>query len=119
MGGRPADAIIREMIDREANVEVLFISGCPHVTAALCSAERVIRESRRPADIVLRRIGDPDEARRERFLGSPSIRVGGRDIEPGAECRSDYGLGCRLYRSPGPGSGESLEGWLREALLTR
>jgi hypothetical protein len=27
------------------------------------------------------------------FLGSPSIRVNGHDIEPGAEKRRDHGLG--------------------------
>jgi len=31
------------------------------------------------------------------FLGSPSIRFNGRDIEPGADERQDYGLGWRLY----------------------
>jgi hypothetical protein len=41
-----------------------------------------------------------EEARRSRFLGSPTVRVNGRDIDPGAEARTDYGLKCRLYRTP-------------------
>lgn len=52
------------------------------------------------AEITQRRIETPEEADELRFLGSPSVRVDGRDIEPGAESRIDYGMKCRLYRSP-------------------
>jgi hypothetical protein len=34
-----------------------------------------------------------EKARELRFLGSPSIRVNGHDIEPGADQRQDYGMG--------------------------
>ena len=33
----------------------------------------------------------------------------GRDIEPGAESRTDYGMKCRLYRSGAGASGEVPE----------
>jgi hypothetical protein len=36
-------------------------------------------------------------ARRERFLGSPTVRVDGQDVEPGARERDDFGIKCRLY----------------------
>jgi hypothetical protein len=38
-------------------------------------------------------IAYPEEAARSRFLGSPSLRVNGRDIEPAANDRTDFGLG--------------------------
>jgi hypothetical protein len=85
IGCRPVHAIIFSMPTREANVELLFLAVCPHATAAFSCTERAIRGSGIPAQIVFRVITDPDEARRERFLGSPSIRVRGSDIEPGAE----------------------------------
>jgi len=28
-----------------------------------------------------------------RFVGSPTVRVRGRDVQPEAEARTDYGLG--------------------------
>jgi len=34
-----------------------------------------------------------EKTRQLKFLGSPSIRVNGLDIEPGADERQDYGLG--------------------------
>lgn len=53
---------------------------------------------------------------RSSFLGSPSIRVDGRDIEPGAQARTDYVLSCRLYRTEDGTSGQPDERLLRDAL---
>lgn len=51
-----------------------------------------------------------------RFLGSPTVRVNGRDVEPGAEERTDYVLACRVYRGEAGFSGQPDERWVREAL---
>ena len=67
-------------------------------------------------ELKLVNVANSDAAERERFLGSPSIRVDGRDIEPGAEVRADYALSCRLYRTEDGASGQPDERWLREAL---
>ena len=37
-------------------------------------------------------VNTDQEARDLKFLGSPSIRVNGRDVEPGAEEQQNYGL---------------------------
>ena len=50
-------------------------------------------------------IDTPERAVRIRFLGSPSVRVNGRDVEPGADARDAFGLMCRTYRR-----GETVEG---------
>ena len=39
-----------------------------------------------------------EDAMQLRFLGSPSVRVNGTDVEPAARDRVDYGLMCRVYR---------------------
>jgi hypothetical protein len=49
------------------------------------------------APIELRRIDSAPAAERERFLGSPTLRIDGEDVEPSARTRSDFGLECRLY----------------------
>jgi hypothetical protein len=67
-------------------------------------------------EIDLRRITDDEAAQRERFLDSPTVRVNGRDVEPDAERRTDYGMKCRLYRTPGGVSGQPPQEWLRAAL---
>ena len=66
--------------------------------------------------IVLREVSDDEDARRERFLGSPTIRIHGRDIEPGAAHRRDYGLKCRIYQTPHGLSGIPPEQWILDAL---
>jgi hypothetical protein len=41
---------------------------------------------------------DSEQAtRRERFPGSPTLRIDGQDIDSDAADRQDYGLKCRLY----------------------
>jgi hypothetical protein len=38
-------------------------------------------------------VGSAAEAETLRFPGSPTVRVNGRDVEPQAEVKEDYGLG--------------------------
>jgi hypothetical protein len=64
-------------------------------------------------------VADIEAAERERFLGSPTIRVNGRDIEPGADARSEYTLACRVYRTDSGFSGQPDDSWLRDALEQR
>ena len=68
----------------------------------------------------VRRVDVPDAeaATAQRFLGSPTIRVNGRDIEPGATARDQYVLSCRIYRTDSGIASEPDEQWLREALST-
>jgi len=78
-------------------VEVLYFDGCPSHARLLPRVRELTDEA--GAELVLRRVETPQQAERERFLGSPTVRVDGRDVEPGASERTDYGLKCRIYRS--------------------
>jgi hypothetical protein len=98
---------------RRPRVEVLFIADCPNYTAARALLERLAGELHVEPDIRLIEVRDPDDAQALCFLGSPTIRVGGLDVEPGAARRGDFGLACRTY--PGPG-GQLDEAWVRAAL---
>ena len=44
-------------------------------------------------------VADLDAATELRFLGSPTVRVNGRDVEPGAELRREFVLSCRVYQT--------------------
>ena len=72
-----------------------------------------------PVDAELAHVNIPDSetARLVRFLGSPTIRVDGRDIEPGADERTDYAFACRIYRTARGTAGAPDERWLRDALV--
>jgi hypothetical protein len=67
-------------------------------------------------DIELRRVETPEAAEVERFLGSPTVRIDGRDVEPGAGGRTDFGLKCRIYRGPAGASPVPPDEWIIDAL---
>lgn len=100
-------------------VEILYFDGCPNHEVLVPYLEQLVREAQLPVNIALRRVCDDEAARRERFLGSPTVRVDGRDIEPGAEHREDFGLKCRLYRTPSGLRGLPLDTWVLDALAGR
>jgi len=97
-------------------IEVLGFDGCPNVEPAIALVERVLGESALDAEVRRVEVVDADAAARLRFLGSPSIRVDGRDIEPGADDRADHVFACRVYRTDTGMSGQPDERWLRDAL---
>jgi glutaredoxin len=97
-------------------VEILSFEGCPHALAAVALVERTAREL--GLDVEMRHTDIPDQqaAHARRFLGSPTIRVNDRDIEPGADQRDDYTLACRIYRSARGLTGLPDKAWLRDVL---
>ncbi len=97
-------------------VEILYFDGCPNHGPAPSLVERIAAELGVEPDIELVRVADADEARRLRFLGSPTVRVDGVDVEPAARKRGDFAFSCRVYRGEHGVSGEPDEGWIREAL---
>lgn len=98
-------------------IEVLYFDGCPGYEALLPRLRAIAAERGADGDIELRAIETLDAAEEQRFLGSPTVRVDGRDVDPGAGSRTDFGLKCRLYRSDDGASGLPPEQWLREAIL--
>lgn len=100
-------------------VEILFFDGCPNHEAARQLVERVTSELGLRPEMRLVEVPDVETAERLRFLGSPTIRVDGRDIEPGADARAEFMLACRVYRTDRGVSGQPDEGWLRDALVPR
>ena len=97
-------------------VEVLTFEGCPHAEPALELVKRVLADSGVGATVRRVDVPDAEAAAAHRFLGSPTIRVNGRDIEPGITERDQYVLSCRIYRTDSGLTGEPDEQWLREAL---
>jgi hypothetical protein len=97
-------------------VELLATSNCPHRDAALALVQRICGQRDGQAEIRLIQVADQPAAERLRFLGSPTIRVDGRDIEPGAEWNHEYVCGCRLYKGRHSLRGLPEEAWLRQAL---
>jgi len=98
-------------------VEILFFDGCPNHLGAIAMVERLSGELGLEPEITLVEVADHEAARRLRFVGSPTIRVGGRDVDPNTDERSGYALSCRVFRTEAGIVGQPDERWVREALL--
>jgi hypothetical protein len=98
-------------------IEVLYVRHCPHHPGTVTLIERVRAELGLDAELRTTLIVDQAAAEQARFPGSPTVRVDGRDVEPGSEPAAEYTVACRLYRLEHRFSGQPEERWVREALL--
>lgn len=79
-------------------IELLWWDGCPSYPEALDDLEGVLREEGVDAGAVeLREVASEEQAVRERFAGSPTIRIDGADVQP-APGGEPFSLTCRVYR---------------------
>jgi hypothetical protein len=79
-------------------VELLWWEGCPSTEKARdLLAEAMESHGLDPSRIEMREIETDEDAERERFVGSPTIRVDGVEVAP--EPDEPVGLTCRVYRT--------------------
>ena len=74
-------------------LELLFAPGCEAIEGTVAMVNETLRELDLAAEVSEIMVDTVEKARKLRFLGSPSIRVNGHDIEAGAGDSHDYGLG--------------------------
>lgn len=97
-------------------VEILYFERCPNRDAAVSLVEGVSSELGVEPEIRVVTVADVDDAVRKRFLGSPTVRVNGVDVEPGADARADFVMGCRVYRTATGYAGTPDATWVRSLL---
>lgn len=98
------------------HIEFLYFRGCPNHEAARKLLVEVLRENRIKVTLHNMRIDSRDEAVAKRFLGSPTIRINGMDVDPSAEHRADFGMQCRVYLAGGKYAGMPSKEMIRAAL---
>jgi hypothetical protein len=80
-------------------VELLYWPGCPSHDKALAELRSAMsRIGLDPSTIVVRELGTDADAEREQFVGSPTVRLDGVDIDPSSAAEQPIGLACRVYR---------------------
>jgi hypothetical protein len=87
-------------------VELLWWEGCPSTAEALEDVRRVLREEGVDAEPEMVEVTSDEQAREERFPGSPTIRIDGEEAIPAedgeeaipAEDGEPFSLTCRIYR---------------------
>src|SRR6266542_2710408 len=87
-------------------IEVLSFEGCPNASRAVERVHEVVAALGLRARVMECEVKDYDDAVRLHFLGSPTIRVEGVDVEPAGDPPAAPALGCRLYGSEGVPSRE-------------
>jgi hypothetical protein len=99
-------------------IELLYFDGCPSHDAFLPRLRALLAHAGIDAPVELHRVESDEAAQRERFVGSPTLRIDGADIDPGAGTRRDYGLKCRLYPNADGLAGSPPDAWVQDALGT-
>ncbi len=76
-------------------VSFLYYEECPSHDLALERLREVMAEESIPGEVEVIKVETEEQARELRFVGSPTIRVDGQDIDPPSDSR--YALTCRVY----------------------
>jgi hypothetical protein len=79
-------------------IELLYFDGCPFWQEGIKNLETALKLEGLKAEISLVKIEDNSHAQQQKFLGSPSFRINGKDLW--AEERTHYSLNCRVYQTP-------------------
>ena len=78
-------------------IELLYFEGCPNHALAMEVLRETLDSLGREDKILEVEVRTQFEAEAIGFLGSPSIRINGADLEPWARTAKCFGLSCRTY----------------------
>jgi len=78
-------------------VEVLYVADCPSHPAAVKLVKDVLAQAGVMAEVHEVLVRDVQTAGKLKFLGSPTIRINGRDVAGEPQKTEGFALSCRLY----------------------
>ena len=103
-------------MSHQREVVLLWFADCPNHDAARRLLLDVINELTPGTPIREIDATKPETALQHRFPGSPTIRVGGRDVDPTYADPGDYTPRCRLYRTREGPRGVPERRWIEDPL---
>ena len=103
--------------DGPVRIEILARGDCPSRGMAIAVVERVVDETGVPAKVEVIDVETIAQATELGFLGSPTIRVEGRDVDRRPTGEAAVSLDDRVYRTSRGLSGWPDIAWVREAIL--
>lgn len=77
-------------------IDFLYFEDCPSHEQALERLQKVLKDESVEAEIEVTEVTTEEQAVEIEFLGSPTIRIEDRDIDPHLE-HPNYALSCRTY----------------------
>ena len=78
-------------------IELLWFEGCPNHEQLEALVRGVLAEESVESEIERIQVEDEEAGKAVCFPGSPTIRINGRDVEPGWEPCEDCAPRCRIY----------------------
>lgn len=79
------------------HIRFLYYEDCPSHDDAMQRLQQIMAEEGVSAEIEVIKVETDAQAEALRFVGSPTIRIDGTDIDPPPEA-APYALTCRVYR---------------------
>jgi len=98
------------------NIELLVFDGCPNSEPTEKLIRETVSELGGDGKIEVVTVVDNDDAVEKRFLGSPSVRVNGKDLEIEENETTQYSMRCRLYRTEDGQTGAPSKELLTKAI---
>lgn len=98
-------------------IEVLYFEGCPNHVPTLQILREALDSLGHQDPIHEVEISSQAEAEAIRFMGSPSIRINGSDIESWARTAKSFGLSCRTYTNGSQHGGVPSRELIRRAIM--
>ncbi len=102
-------------------IQLLYFKECPNYKAAYENLIEALNEMKiNDYKIEMIEIKNEEDAVKYKFLGSPTLRIEGRDVDLGYKDEGNYVLACRVYKFNGRIYGmplkEMIEIFLKEVL---
>ena len=97
-------------------IEVLYFEGCPNHKPTVERLREVLRDEGVSARMIETEVLDQATAQAVGFLGSPTVKIDGVDVEPDARASRAYGVACRTYRNGGKREGLPSKDMIRAAV---
>ena len=98
-------------------IELLYFEDCPNHAPTMEMLREALNSLGREDEIREVEVRTQAEAEAIRFVGSPSIRINGSDIEPWARTAKGFGLSCRTYVSGSQRGGVPSRELVRRAIM--
>jgi hypothetical protein len=97
-------------------IEILYFPDCPNYLPAVEHVQKALREEHASAEIKHLLVLDAFTATATGFLGSPTVRINGIDVEPSARWGGSAGMCCRTYTGGSGRAGAPSVALIRDAI---
>ena len=95
------------------NIELYYFEGCPSYIKTAENLKNALDELGIKDDFKMIEVISADDATDKKFLGSPTIRINGTDLE---HKEGNYVFGCRVYSIDGKMRGTPTKEYIQSQL---